>query len=80
MVKIAPLDDKYGETLDEFLYLPEFEKIPYLLEDFYHAIEEDRPAITDLHDNIHTFAILMGTKKSAEEGREVFLQEEFPLP
>jgi len=74
------LDEKYGEKLEEFLYLPEFEKIPYLVEDFHYAIEEDRAPITDLHDNIHTFAMLLGVKKSAEEHREIDVRENFPLP
>ncbi len=73
------LDDKYGENLDQYVDRPELVKIPYLVEDFHHAIEENRPPITDLRDNVHTFAMLLAVKLSAKERREVNVPKEFPL-
>jgi predicted dehydrogenase len=78
--KKVGLDDEYGEQLDELLPLIEYEKIAYLLEDFYLAIKDNRPPITDLHDNLNTFAILQAVKRSAELHTEVNVQEVFPLP
>ncbi|MBD3350063.1 MAG: hypothetical protein GF364_01075 [Candidatus Lokiarchaeota archaeon] len=66
------------DDLDEFLSYTDYEKIPYVLEDFYHAITEDRPPVTDLHDNINSHAILLAMKKSSEEKRLVDVQAEFP--
>ncbi len=74
------LDDKYGENVDEYLPLIDFEKTAYLLEDLHHAIKENRPPVTDLHDNISSHAILLGMKQSARERRWVDVQHEFPLP
>jgi predicted dehydrogenase len=74
------LDDKYGENVDEYLPLIDFEKTAYLLEDFHHAIKENRPPVTDLHDNINSHAILLGMKQSARERRWIDVQHEFPLP
>jgi predicted dehydrogenase len=59
--------------------LDRYEKIAFLLEDFYQAIINDRPPITDLHENVHTFAMLMGLKKAAFEVRMVDIQKEFSL-
>ncbi|MHA1820929.1 MAG: Gfo/Idh/MocA family protein [Promethearchaeota archaeon] len=67
------------KDLKKVLSYSEYIKIPYILEDFYHAIVEDRPPITDLHDNLNSFAILLGIKKSAEQNRVVNIQEEFKL-
>jgi predicted dehydrogenase len=72
------LDDEYGEDIDELIPLFEFEKIPYILEDFYHAIHDHRTPITDLHDNLNTFAIMLAMKRSSEEHRAIILDEEFP--
>ena len=74
------LDDAYGDDVDEYLPMIEFDKIPYLLEDFYQAIKDDRPPITDLHDNLNTHAIIQAMKLSAREGRLVDVQSEFPMP
>jgi predicted dehydrogenase len=74
------LDDKYGENVDEYLPLVEFEKVAYLLEDFYHAIKENRPPVTDLHDNVNSHAILLAMKQSAREQRWIDVQKTFPLP
>ncbi|MHA1684451.1 MAG: Gfo/Idh/MocA family protein [Promethearchaeota archaeon] len=71
------LDDKYGDDIDELLPLIEFEKIPYILEDFYHAIKDDRAPVTDLHDNINSHAILMAMKQSAREKRVVNVKDEY---
>jgi len=68
-----------SEDIDEVVPMIEFEKIPYLLEDFYHAITEDRAPITDLHDNLNSHAILLGMKKSAQERRLVDIQKEFVI-
>ena len=73
--KKISLDD---EDIDEIIPMFEFEKIPYILEDFYHAIKDDRPPVTDLHDNINSHAILLSMKKSAEEKRMINVQKEFP--
>jgi predicted dehydrogenase len=73
------LDTEFGENLDEFLPFPDFDRIAYLLEDFYHAITEDRPPVTDLHDNLNSHAILMAMKKSAAEHRAIDVQSEFPI-
>lgn len=74
------LDDEYGDDIDDILPLVEYERIPYVLEDFYHAIKEDRPPVTDLHDNINSHAILLGMKKSDAERRVVNVASEYPLP
>ncbi|MEX2683631.1 MAG: Gfo/Idh/MocA family protein [Candidatus Sigynarchaeota archaeon] len=74
------LDDKYGDNADEYLPLIDFDKIAYLLEDFHHAIKEDRAPVTDLHDNINSHAILLGMKRSARERRWIDVQSEYPLP
>jgi predicted dehydrogenase len=66
------------DNLDEVLPFIEYEKIAYLLEDFAHAIADNRPPITDLHNNIHTHAILLAMKKSAKEGRLIDIPKEFP--
>lgn len=67
------------DDIDKIVPLFEYEKIGYLLEDFYHAITENRAPVTDLHDNINSHAILLAMKKSAEERRVVDVQKEFPL-
>jgi predicted dehydrogenase len=72
------LDDEYGEDLDEYLPLIEFDKIAYLLEDFYYAITEDRAPVTDLRDNLNTFAILLGLKESAISGKEIDIDQQYP--
>ncbi|NMC07005.1 MAG: Gfo/Idh/MocA family oxidoreductase [Candidatus Lokiarchaeota archaeon] len=76
--KPVGLDDAYGENVDEYLPLVDVQKIPYLLEDFYHAIEQDRPPVTDLHDNINSHAILLAMKQSAREKRWIDVQATFP--
>jgi predicted dehydrogenase len=68
-----------SDNIEEIVPMIEFEKIPYLLEDFYHAITENRPPITDLHDNLNSHAILLGMKRSAQEKRPVNIQKEFVL-
>ncbi|MHA1340086.1 MAG: Gfo/Idh/MocA family protein [Promethearchaeota archaeon] len=69
-----------SENINKILPYSEYIKIPYILEDFYHAIIEDRPPITDLNDNIHSFAILLGMKKSSDENRVITIQKEYPIP
>nr|MDO8118831.1 hypothetical protein [Candidatus Sigynarchaeota archaeon] len=74
------LDDKYEDDLDEYLPLIEFEKVAYVLEDFYHAIKDNRQPVTDIHDNLNTLAIVLAMKKAAMEKRVVDVRREYPLP
>jgi predicted dehydrogenase len=67
------------EVADALPYI-EYEKIPFLLEDFAHAIRENRSPVTDLRDNINTHAILLGMKLSAERHQQVKIADEFFLP
>jgi predicted dehydrogenase len=72
------LDDKYGENVDEYLPFIDFQKIPFLLEDFCDAIKSDRAPVTDLHDNINSHAILLGMKQSARDRAWIDVQQAFP--
>ena len=72
------LDDTYGENVDEYLPLVDFQKIPYLLEDFAEAIKNDRAPVTDLHDNINSHAILLGMKQSARDHAWIDIQQSYP--
>lgn len=74
------LDDEHGDDVDEFMYLVEHEKIAFLLEDFYLAITEGRPPVTDLNDNLNSHAILLAMKESARNRVTVNVQEAFPRP
>lgn len=74
------LDDAYGENVDEYLPFVDYQKIPYLLEDFAEAIANNRAPITDLHDNINSHAILLGMKQSAQEHSWIDIQATFPQP
>jgi predicted dehydrogenase len=67
------------DDIDKIIPFFEFEKIAYILEDFYHAIIDNRPPVTDLHDNINSHAILLAMKKSATERRIIDVQTEFPI-
>ncbi|HME52139.1 MAG TPA: Gfo/Idh/MocA family oxidoreductase [Candidatus Lokiarchaeia archaeon] len=77
-VKGIGLDDAYGENVDEYLPFVDYQKIPYLLEDFAEAIENDRAPITDLHDNINSHAILLGMKQSAQDRSWIDVQAAYP--
>lgn len=74
------LDDEYGEKIDEVLPLVDFDKIAYILEDFYQAIKKNRAPVTDLHDNLNSHAMLLGMKESARTGKPIDVQECFPMP
>jgi len=67
------LDD---DDIEKYIDL-KYEKIPYLLEDFYWSIKDDRPPLTDLHDNINSHAMLLGIKTSAETGKLLNIQDTF---
>lgn len=71
------LDTTFGEKLDELLPYTEYNHIAYLLEDFYHAILDDRPAVCDLHQNLGTFAIMKAMEKSAVERRVIDVPKEY---
>lgn len=67
------------DDIDRIIPFFDYEKIDYLLEDFYHAITENRAPVTDLHDNINSHAILLAMKKSAAEKRIIYVQDEYPV-
>ena len=73
------VEDIIGDDLESVIPLIEYSGIAFLLEDFYHAIKDKRDPVTDLQDNMFSHKMLVGHKLSAEEGREVVLENEFPF-
>lgn len=54
----------------------EVQGLAYLLEDFHAAITADRPPLTNIQNNLHSFLIVEAAKRSAEKNAPVHIPSE----
>ena len=73
------VEDIIGDDIESAIPLIDFTGIAYLLEDFYYAIKEHKDPITDLQDNLFSHQILLAHKRSADLGKNIILNQEFPF-